>query len=568
MSFLSRFKVITKIVAVIALLVAVAGGITWLGVTALKSLNIATDRMETSAAKALLAQGLAVNLISMNRAEWQVATDPRPESRKGARQTIDTETKLFQDRLRSLTSLTNGNADQYLTDLEAGWIKYQSEIDRTYRAAEVTTNFQMTDQMEHLRNEAASSAEVANDVRKTLRDFSDKLDKDVVNLSAAATDEYLRTSKLMIVVASIGICAGLCFGILISQYGIVKPIFGIVELLKKLASNDYNVEVVGGERKDEIGDIARAAVIFKENGIAKIEMEKEQKEVEQQTATQRKVEMYKLADEFENAVGKIIETVSSASTELESSAITLTKTAQSTQELSTIVAAASEEASANVQSVASASEEMASSVNEISRQVHESTRIAVHAVEQAQTTSGRIDALSTAATRIGDVIELINVIAGQTNLLALNATIEAARAGEAGRGFAVVASEVKALAEQTAKATGEISQQVVSIQSATQDSVNAIKDISGTIGRISEISTAIASAIEEQGSATQEIARNVQQAAQGTSEVASNIAQVQSGASETGSASTQVLSSAQSLALESNRLKLEVGKFITTVRAA
>jgi methyl-accepting chemotaxis protein len=218
--------------------------------------------------------------------------------------------------------------------------------------------------------------------------------------------------------------------------------------------------------------------------------------------------------------------------------------------------------------VASATEELTSSVNEISRQVQESARIAAEAVDQARKTNSRVDEMATAAGKIGDVVQLITNIAAQTNLLALNATIEAARAGEAGRGFAVVASEVKALAEQTAKATGQISQQIAGMQTATQDSVTAIKEIGSTIERMSEISATIASAVEEQGAATQEISRNVQQAAQGTQQVSSNITDVQRGASETGAASTQVLSAAQSLSRDSNRLKLEVGRFMNTVRSA
>jgi methyl-accepting chemotaxis protein len=211
---------------------------------------------------------------------------------------------------------------------------------------------------------------------------------------------------------------------------------------------------------------------------------------------------------------------------------------------------------------------MASSITEISRQVQESARMAGDAVGQARSTTDRVSELSKAATRIGDVVELINTIAGQTNLLALNATIEAARAGEAGRGFAVVASEVKALAEQTAKATGEIGQQITGIQAATQESVNAIKEISGTIEKLSEISSTIAAAVEEQGAATQEISRNVQKAAQGTHEVSSNIAHVERGAADTGTASSQVLSAAKSLSGDSARLRAEVKKFLTSVRAA
>jgi methyl-accepting chemotaxis protein len=211
---------------------------------------------------------------------------------------------------------------------------------------------------------------------------------------------------------------------------------------------------------------------------------------------------------------------------------------------------------------------MTSSINEISRQVQESSRIASAAVTQAQKTNDRVGELSRAAGRIGAVVELINTIAGQTNLLALNATIEAARAGDAGRGFAVVAAEVKALAEQTAKATGEISAQIASIQTATDESVSAIQEIGTTIGQMSEIASTIASAVEQQGAATQEIARNVQQAAHGTREVSSNIVDVQRGASETGTASSQVLSAAQSLSSESGRLKQQVGRFLDTVRAA
>jgi methyl-accepting chemotaxis protein len=387
--------------------------------------------------------------------------------------------------------------------------------------------------------------------------------------AGADTESHISTTvTVQESVAGAATLLGLMIAFLVSR-GIVNPLSGLTSGMQELAGGNFGVVLPGLDRTDEVGDMAQAVETFKVKAEEKARQEAEAKiKQDQIAAKQRKADMLKLADQFEGAVGEIIETVSSASTELEASANTLTATAARAQEVTTMVAAASEEASTNVQSVASATEELSSSVNEISRQVQESARMANEAVSQARKTNDRVGELSKAAARIGDVVELINTIAGQTNLLALNATIEAARAGEAGRGFAVVASEVKALAEQTAKATGEIGQQVTGIQAATQESVGAIKEISGTIEKLSEISATIASAVEEQGAATQEISRNVQQAAQGTQRVSSNIVDVQRGASETGSASSQVLSAAQSLSGDSNRLKLEVGKFLNTVRAA
>src|SRR5450631_4598551 len=396
----------------------------------------------------------------------------------------------------------------------------------------------------------------------------DELLADAEKASDQMTVEANSAIHLLYIAAVAGLLVGLAAAMWIGINGLSRPIAELKTVMEAFARNNLNADVPGIERRDELGEMARTVEVFKKNGLEVERMKADQQTTELRTAQQRKADMIKLADDFEGAVGEIIETVSSASTELEASASTLTSTAERAQELTTMVAAASEEASTNVQSVASATEEMMSSVNEISRQVQESARMANEAVDQARKTNERVGELSKAAARIGDVVELISTIAGQTNLLALNATIVAARAGEAGRGFAVVASEVKALAEQTAKATGEIGHQIAGIQSATQESVNAIREISGTIEKLSEISSTIAAAVEEQGAATQEISRNVQQAAQGTQQVSSNITDVQRGASETGSASSQVLSAAKSLSSDSHRLTLEVGKFLNSVRAA
>ena len=350
--------------------------------------------------------------------------------------------------------------------------------------------------------------------------------------------------------------------------GVIQPIIKMTGVMERLAGGQLESEIPSLSRKDEVGAMAGAVQVFKENALRVRAMEAEQTLSARKAEANRKAAMLEVADGFEKAVGNVVRTVSSASSEIEAAAGSLTRTAETTQKLSAAVAEASEQSSSNVQSAAAASEEMASSVNEIGRQVLESQRISHAAVEQAERTNARISELSQSANRIGEVIKMITAVAEQTNLLALNATIEAARAGDAGRGFAVVASEVKALSAQTAKATEEIAAQVTQMQSATEHSVAAIREIGSTIAQISEISTAIAAAVEEQGAATQEIARNVQQAAQGATQVTGSIADVNRGASDTGGAAEQVHGLAVSLLAQSNHLSSEVENFLRKIRAA
>jgi methyl-accepting chemotaxis protein len=390
-----------------------------------------------------------------------------------------------------------------------------------------------------------------------------------VRARAAAAEESAnadtqRWMKIAVLAILLGVCAlAYLIGRTVSQ-----PIAAITRAMRDISGGDFKVDVPGLGRSDEIGEMGAAVEVFRKNGIEVERLRAEAAEQERHAAEMRKKAMHDLADQFQAAVGEIIESVSSASTELEAAANTLTKTAEVTQARSGSVASASEQASVNVNSVASAAEQLGATVGEISRQVQESSKIAQDAVKQAEQTNQRITELSKSADRIGDVLKLITAIAEQTNLLALNATIEAARAGEAGKGFAVVAQEVKALAAQTAKATDEIATQITGMQGATAESVLVIREIGETIRRISEIASAIAAGVEQQGAATQEISRSVQQAAEGTKQVATDIGEVNHGAAETGSASVQVLSAAQSLSKESTHLKGEVDKFMGTVRAA
>ena len=400
----------------------------------------------------------------------------------------------------------------------------------------------------------------------TLAKLVELNDKGAEGAGQSAEETYLNAIRLTAIILGSAILFGLGAAIYMVR-DIRRGIGSILKPMGQLTDGELSAEIPHRGETTEIGRIANALQIFKEALVAK-KASDDAAEADRAVNAARTQRISGATSDFEAMIGEMVDSLASSSTELEASASTLSLNAGHMQGLTTSVSAASEEASTNVQSVASATEELSSSVNEISRQVQESARMANEAVDQARKTNSRVEELSKAATRIGDVVELINTIASQTNLLALNATIEAARAGEAGRGFAVVASEVKALAQQTAKATGEIGQQISGIQAATQESVEAIGEISGTIEKLSEISSAIAAAVEEQGAATQEISRNIQQVAQGTQQVSLHITDVQRGAGETGSASSRVHSAAQTLSGESDRLKNQVEKFLNTVRAA
>jgi methyl-accepting chemotaxis protein len=428
--------------------------------------------------------------------------------------------------------------------------------------------------MEAGRRDEALAELVGPNLLKLYSEASSVLAQDVLlnrNGAQADADASVRSADRASLASMIAMCLALlaaCGAAVFGFLRISRPIVGITGTMGALAAGDASVAVPYRQRRDEIGAMAAAVQVFKDNLIRTRQLEEDTAQARLAAEEQRKAGMRQMADSFEGAVGGIIGMVSSSATELQATAQTMTATATETASQSTTVAAAAEEAATNVNTVAAAAEELGSSVQEIGRQVNGSAQLAQAAVNEAAQTAHLVQDLSTAVAKIGDVVTMISTIAAQTNLLALNATIEAARAGEAGRGFAVVASEVKELASQTARATEEISGQIARIQGSTGQAVQAIGSIAARIQEISGVASAIAAAVEEQGAATQEIVRNVAQAATGTAEVTGNIAGVAGAAEETGAAASQVLGAAAELSRQSEHLTAEVGRFLATVRAA
>ncbi|MEH2568337.1 methyl-accepting chemotaxis protein [Bradyrhizobium sp. AZCC 2289] len=562
---LAKYSIRAKIIAAVAFLLVAMTGMGLLAVKNMRSINANTVDIAANWLPSVRLLGdLRAGVITYRTVIREHMLAQTLEEKEAAEKTLATVVEANNKiRQRYETVITSPEERALYTEWSRNWDAYKKGTEEVMALSRKAVGKIPTEAHE-LNTKTVNKIGLEADA--ILKKDIDLNNTGADKAAQDAADSY--SSALMMLAVILG--AAVIIGIGVSFYlvrDISTGISSIVTPMQALGKGDLSANVPHQGENTEIGAMADVLQVFKQALIAKKAAD-EAAALDAEAKIERGRRVDSITRNFESMIGEIVQTVSSASTQLEASAGTLSKTAERSQQLTTAVAAASEEASTNVQSVASATEELSSSVNEISRQVQESARMATDAVGQARTTNDRVSELSKAASRIGDVVELINTIAGQTNLLALNATIEAARAGETGRGFAVVASEVKALAEQTSKATGEIGQQITGIQAATQDSVNAIKEISGTIERLSEISSTIAAAVEEQGAATQEISRNVQQASQGTQQVSANITDVQRGASETGSASSQVLSAAQSLSGDSNRLKLEVGKFLDSVRAA
>lgn len=519
------------------------------------------ETLQQQGIAAVVAARLMRNLVEMQRAEKNIILATTQQEMDEYAEAIDQtrdDIRARRDRLRGLLSARDAAIlDSFATAFE-DWLLLHQQVRETSRengnvkAADLSTG---------------EGRKLLNTAESSMREIVEKNDSEMDESATEAAASFRTSLYLMIGISIVSIVAisALIATIVLRQ--VTRPLQRLASRMKELAGGDHTIVVEGTERGDEVGEMANALQVFKDAAIEQERMaERERQELAAREARTKKIE--DLIGQFERSSAEVMKTVGSASTELQSTAESMSATAEETSKQATAVAAAAEQASGNVQTVASASEELTTSISEITKQVSESSEIAGEAENRIEATGTTMKRLAESGDKIGEVVRLISDIAEQTNLLALNATIEAARAGEAGKGFAVVASEVKALANQTAKATGEIDGQVRDIQDVSQEAVSAIDKIRSTVAKMNEISTSIASAMEEQNAATQEISRNVQEAATGTGEVSSNITHVTEASANTGASAEQVLTAANDLSKQAETMTKEVETFLSGIRAA
>ena len=567
MSF-SNLRITQKILALVGFMVLVTAIVGYIGHDRVSALGVSGKAIDNAGSAALALARMNQSLITMNRAEYRIGLDPSGDNLKGAKDVIEAQKAAFRKRYDEAFALADASEKGRFAKIDSGFAAYMKELDGTFAAVEKHGgNVSLDAERRAIYDEVVASRAVADRFQADIKDVADYYD--ALGTATANRGEELAASaeRMMAVFSIVGCAVGAAIGFLIGSRSISRPIGAALETLTRIAGGDLETRIFGAGRKDEVGDMAKFAAGFRDSLVRTRQLAAGQ-EAERAAREERARVIEGLTRDFDGKVSGVMEIVASALTELESTASAMSANSEQTSRQATTVAAATEEATASVQTVATAAEELSASIKEIARQVEQSSRVAHATATEANRTDEKVRGLAESSARIGDVIKLINDIASQTNLLALNATIEAARAGDAGKGFAVVANEVKSLANQTARATEEISAQIGAVQASTGETVAAIGDIVARISEINEIAAVIAAAVEEQSAATSEIARNIQQAAAGTQEVSANIGGVTEAAAETGIAADQVLSSSQSLARETTGLKDTVGRFLVGVRAA
>ncbi len=556
-------KIIGKIYAIVAVLGIATATVSGLSIYTLKRQSALNEALDLNAQRAFLAErmnGLISTVVMESRGVY-MAKDI--EAAKPYTAGMQHGLEELKKTLDQSGELAKGDNDFGFADVAKDVVKFLEFRTETIRLAlnegpqaAATQGFNDANRANRKALQISLNAHVER-VRAAL----DPLRQEVADFDQLAV-------TLIIGASVAGLLLAIAIALLIGIKTLSRPIVRVSQTLKTVASGNLDVAVEDHPGTDEVGDLWRTTrellVTLKEAARLRADQEAQAGRLEME----KRAAMRELAERFDNEVSGVVQSVAAAVTQLEHSASSMSSSADETSRQSTVVAAAAEQATSNVQIAASAAEELAASVREIGQQVSTAAKIAGEATDQASSTAEVVRGLAASAQRIGQVVNLITDIASQTNLLALNATIEAARAGEAGRGFAVVAQEVKTLAEQTSKATDEISSHIAAVQGATNNVVQAIEGISGTIRRIDEISGAIATSIDEQGAATGEIAQNVHQAAQGTQEVSASISSVSTAAADTGRVSTEIVRSASELSAQANRLRRQVDTFVERVRAA
>jgi methyl-accepting chemotaxis protein len=562
---LSDYKISSKIIAIILLLGAVAGSIGAIGTYGLNEISSALDEINDSGKQIRLGAQAYVSILSLSRGEYRAAVAPNEIDE--ILPLVEKYKNQFNERVADLETRVSGDRKMEVQSIRSLYGEYAALADKTFSLAQKHKDTEANASQKEIYSAVVAARAKATQITDAITKLNTGIseENDLMEKRSNELSDSLR--ETMLVVAFGGIFIGLFLGIIISRKGIVLPIHKIVKCLENLADGNLTIDIFGADRKDEVGEIAKTTLIFKENMIKARKLGEAQEKERAEKEARQKIRT-EATERFEAAMSDIVKCVASAATELQASAQSLAATAEETSKQSTVVAAASEQTTANVSTVASASEEMTASIAEIAQQVARSSQIASSAVKDGRAAGESVGALVEAAKKIGEVTNVISGIASQTNLLALNATIEAARAGEAGKGFAVVASEVKNLANNSAKATEEISAQIGSIQKTSQQSAEAIEAICRIIQEMDQISSGISAAVQQQSTATTEIAHNATEASKGTSEVSRNISSVNEAANSTGASAHQVLSAAQDLAQQADKLKQEFDSFVYALAAA